>query len=48
MKYENLTENQKALFGKINGIFVNHNSITKEDFIIVLLALRNKYKKCQE
>ena len=47
MHYKDLTENEKVLFEHIEAMFVNHPSITRQQFVSVLGVMINKYKKSQ-
>ena len=45
MNYEDMKENQKLLFNTIEAIFINNELISKEDMVVVLAMLINKYKR---
>ena len=44
-QYKDLSPNEQALFNKIELIFRDHPSISKEMFSKVLFVLGNKYKQ---
>jgi hypothetical protein len=43
-QYQDLTQQQKALFDMIENFFIHHKSIERDDFCTVLGVLINKYK----
>lgn len=45
MEYNELTDQQKEVIKSIESTFFYHASLTKQDYIIALVFVLNKFKK---
>ena len=44
MEYKKLTKEEKALFNKIEGFFIDYKVISRKMFVKILAILINKYR----
>jgi len=44
MKYNDLDEHEKALFDRIDNLYITYVSVKRDEYVKVLAMLINKYK----